>query len=36
VAYEVAEDMEDNSDHNLIHMLINIEMLEIEPVRRRN
>jgi hypothetical protein len=36
VACKVAEDMEDNSDHNLICTLVDIETLETEPVRRRN
>jgi hypothetical protein len=36
VVYKVVEDMEDNSDHNPIHILVNIEMPETEPVRRRN
>jgi hypothetical protein len=36
VVCEVADDIEDNLDHNPIWTLINIEMPEIEPTRRRN
>jgi hypothetical protein len=36
MVYEVADNIEDNSDHNPIWTLINIEMPEIEPTRRRN
>jgi hypothetical protein len=36
VICEVVNNIEDNLDHNPIHMLVDIEMPEIEPVRRRN
>ena len=36
VACEVAEDVEDDSDHNPIRTLVDIETPETEPVRRRN
>jgi hypothetical protein len=33
---EAADNMEDNSDHNPIWTLVDIEMPKIEPTRRRN
>jgi hypothetical protein len=36
VGCEVADDVEDDSDHNPIRILINIETPEIELIRRRN
>ena len=36
MACEVTDDVEDDSDHNPIRILIDIETPKTEPIRRRN